>query len=190
MHAETIRFRIVGTKRLLMSSSRLADPLDPVAKDLARLTSKRRKTESDHKEISRVEWNGCLWLHAGKPCIPAQALSATFVAAAKSRRRGKDAAAGLVVDENALLRYDGPENLDELWEDTRFRLRVGVKVKTARTMRTRPCFADWSFDFAARFLPTLLNRDEVIETFTLAGFTQGLGDWRPQNGTFAVEVLD
>lgn len=190
MNAEIIQFRIKGTKRLIMHCGRLADPLDPITKDLARLTSKRLKTEADHEEISRVEWFGGLWLHQSKPCVPAEALMATFVEAAKTRKRGPQAEAGLVVEAHAPLRYAGPADVDELWKDKAFRLRVGVSVHGSRTMRTRPVFADWSLDFTAHFLPTLLNRDEVLETYAIAGFLKGLGDWRPQNGTFTVEPIE
>lgn len=190
MMSEKIRLRIDGSRRLIMHASRLADPLDPVAKNLARLTGKKMKTAADHEAISRVEWFGGLWLDQGEPCVPAEAVMATFVRAARDRRRGPQASAGLIVGSHAGLVYDGPRDLDELWESGRFSLRVPVRVGSARPMRTRPVFPDWSIQFEAEFLPTLLNRDEVIETFMIAGFTKGLGDWRPQNGTFTVSVLD
>lgn len=97
MQAESIRLRITGTKRLVMHCGRLADPLDPITKDLMRLTKKRSKTEADHEEIGRVEWFGGLWLDNGPPCIPAEALMATFVAAAKTRRRSPPPNFGVVV---------------------------------------------------------------------------------------------
>jgi hypothetical protein len=188
MKAETIDLRFVGTRRILMHNGRLADPLDPASKALSRLTSKKAKTEADHIEISRVEWFGSLWLDRGRPCVPAEALMASFVAAAKLSKRATEARAGLVVAENAILDYEGPRDLDELWEDTRFRLRTGVRVHGSRTMRTRPRFDDWSLTFTAHFLPTLLDRDEVIRIYQTAGFVRGIGDWRPQNGSFEVEV--
>ena len=138
MESESIRFRLIGTKRLLMHAGRLADPLDPASRALARLTGKRMKTISDHEEIARTEWNGSLWLHGGRPCIPSEALMASFVAAAKTRKRGDEARAGLLVEENAILQYDGPNDLDELWLDPSFRLRTGVRVSGARSMRSRP----------------------------------------------------
>lgn len=190
MKAQSLRLRLVGTKRLIMHSGRLADPLDPIAKELTRLTSKRAKTEADHEQIARVEWHGGLWLHGDQPCIPLEALTATFVEAAKSRRRTMQAEAGLVVDHDALLQYDGSRDMDKLWEDKRYRLRAGVNVHGARTMRTRPVFDDWSLEFTANYLPTLLDRDDVYDTYVLAGFTRGLGDWRPQNGTFEVAIVD
>jgi hypothetical protein len=191
MNSEKIKLRITGTRRLIMHSGRLADPLDAVAKDLARLTSKRMKTESDHEAISRVEWHGGLWLDGGAPCLPAEALMATFVSAAKTRRRGAQAGAGMMIERNAKLEYDGPEDMDALWEIKTFRLRVPVRVgANARTMRTRPCFHNWSAEFTVAYLPTLLNGDEVVETFAVAGFTKGIGDWRPQNGTFSVKLIE
>jgi hypothetical protein len=41
MDSESVTLRLVGTKRLLMHSGRLADPLDEASKALGRLTSKR-----------------------------------------------------------------------------------------------------------------------------------------------------
>lgn len=190
MKAETINLRIEGTRRLIMHSARLADPLDPISKSLARLTSKKMKTEADHEAISKTEWFGGLWLDRGVPCVPAEALMAAFVGAARSRRRGPQASAGLMVADHAELKYDGPRDLEELWDSAPFRLRVPVRVGNARPMRTRPVFDAWGIEFVASYLPTLLNRDEIVETFAIAGFTKALGDWRPQNGTFSVTVVD
>ncbi|MCP2213960.1 hypothetical protein [Bradyrhizobium diazoefficiens] len=191
MDCETIDLRLIGTKRLLMHNGQLADPLADATKALARLTGKSAKTEADHLEIGRIEWNGSLWLDGGRPCVPSEALIATFVGAAQTRKRGDGARAraGLVVTENALLDYPGPKDLDQLWLNPAFRLRTAVRVKGSRTMRTRPRFDDWSLRFTARYLPTVFDRDEVVELYRIAGFMRGLGDWRPLNGTFEVEVM-
>lgn len=190
MDIESMRLRITGTKRLVMHNGRLADPLDPITKDLARLTSKRSKTEADHFEISRVEWFGGLWLDDGKPCITCEALMATFVAAAKTRKKGDEAKVGLIVDSHAALKYDGPTDLDELWEDKKFRLRVGVRVRNARTMRTRPRFDNWSAEFTVHYFPSLFDRQAVFDLYVVAGFMKGLGDWRRQHGNFSVEIIE
>lgn len=191
MQRETIRIRITGNKRLLMHCGRLADPLDPIAQDLARLTSKRPKTVADHKMISKVEWFGGLWLSNGVPCIPAEALMAAAVGGAKVLKRGPQAAAGLSVEQDALLVYDGPTNVDELWNSGEFSFRCGVKVgMNAKTMRTRPCFKDWYADFTASYLPTVIDRDHVMQALAQAGVRRGLGDWRPQNGTFEVNQIE
>jgi hypothetical protein len=189
MYPESVSLRVLGTRRLLMHCGRMADPLDPATKALKRLTSRRMKTEADHEEIGRIEWNGSLWLDAGRPCIPAEALAGTFVAAAKSLKRKDAARAGLMVERNALLEYEGPADLDELWSSPEFKLRALVTIGGARTVRTRPCFKDWAVNFKAHYLPSLWNREDVVEMYRLAGFTKGLGDWRPTNGTFLVEEI-
>jgi hypothetical protein len=188
-NAETIRLRLVGERPLLMHCARLADPLDPITIELAKIT-KRDKTRADYEEIGRIEWFGSLWLDSSRPCIPADALHASFIIAARTKRKGPHAEAGLFVDAPAILKYDGPSGVNELWEDERFRFRTGVRINNARTMRTRPRFADWSVEFTATFLPSLLNRSEVVDIFKISGFREGLGDWRPKFGRFAVELLE
>jgi hypothetical protein len=113
---------------------------------------------------------------------------ATAVGAARSRKCGPAVRAGLAVEENAILNYAGPVDMDELWQDPAFRLRTSVRIRGSRTMRTRPLFANWSVEFTAHYLPTLIDSESVIDLYRVAGFTQGLGDWRPANGTFEVEV--
>jgi hypothetical protein len=84
--------------------------------------------------------------------------------------RGATAArAGLIVTEPAMIDYDGPSDMRELFKDANFRLRALVRVRDARTVRTRPRFARWSANVSASFLPSLLNRSEVLEYFRIAG---------------------
>ena len=52
MSVERIALRLVGVGPLLMHSSRLADPLDPLTKQLAAITSKAVRTEADHERIA------------------------------------------------------------------------------------------------------------------------------------------
>ncbi|MGM4903324.1 hypothetical protein AB8B21_30825 [Tardiphaga sp. 866_E4_N2_1] len=56
MIAEDIVLRLHGTRRLIMHAGRLSDPLDPVTKNLAKLTSKKMKTEADHEAIGKSPW--------------------------------------------------------------------------------------------------------------------------------------
>lgn len=185
MSAETVNLTFVGMCPLLMHSGRLADPLDPLAIELAAVTSKRPKTQSDHKRIAELEWHGSLWLHGGQPCIPPEAIEAAFVGGAKTRKKGPAARAGFAVNEPAMIEYDGPSDMAELWDNASFRLRAIVRVRDARTIRTRPRFPRWSANVSASFLPSLLNRSEVIEYFHIAG-ALGIGDWRPRYGKFIV----
>lgn len=186
MTTETIHLTFEGVCPLLMHSGRLADPLDDIAIALAAVTSKRPKTRSDHKRIAELEWHGSLWLYGGRPCIPPEAIEAAFVGGAKTRKKGLVARAGLVVNDPAILDYDGPSDVKKLFKDSSFRLRSLVRVRDSRTIRTRPRFPLWKVNVSATFLPSLLNRDEVLEYFRIAG-SFGIGDWRPRYGKFVVQ---
>ena len=123
--------------------------------------------------------------------IPAEAIESAVLSAARTKRKGKQAKAGFLCSEAPLLQYDGPKTLDDLWTDSQFRFRHPVQINgSARTMRTRPRFPNWSVDVTAQFLPSLLNRAEVIEFLEIAGFREGLGDWRPKFGSFKVNLLE
>jgi len=59
MAVEKITLRLVGVGPMLMHSSRLADPLDPQAKALSKVTSKRNKVEPPRPKpatLPRVSW--------------------------------------------------------------------------------------------------------------------------------------
>lgn len=189
MNVETLKLRLTSDRPLLMHSGRLADPLDEITRNLSKMTSKRMKTAADHEEIARIEWYGGLWLSGGQPCIPPEAIEASFIAAARARKRSKQARAGLMVMGPSLLDYEGPRDLDELWKDPAFQLRRAVRVGNARTIRTRPHFTTWRAETAVTFVPTLLDRGDIMDLFAVAGAQEGIGDWRPKYGRFTVEAV-
>ncbi|WP_249209523.1 hypothetical protein [Bradyrhizobium manausense] len=173
---------------MLMHNSCLADPLNPQTKAIAAITSKKAKTDADYERIAELEWHGSLWLYKGKPCLPPHTLKRVLVDGAKLRRKGIVARAAFRADGPAILGYDGPRTIPELWADQRFRHREMVRVHDALTARTRPCFPDWSAEIRATFLPSMINRSEIIEYFKLSG-PYGLGDYRPEFGRFLVEEI-
>jgi hypothetical protein len=189
MSDEPLRVCLSGERPLLKHSSRLADPLDPITIELDRLTRKRDKTIADHEQIGRVEWNGGLWLRDNRPCIPAEAIESAFVAASRTRRKGRQAMAGFSCTVSPFIEYEGPTDLSLLWEDKAFRFRFPVTINDSKVMRTRARFPKWSVTVEAEFLPSLLNRNDVLEIFEIAGFREGLGDWRPRFGKFSVKQL-
>ncbi|QQN62160.1 hypothetical protein JIR23_21440 [Bradyrhizobium diazoefficiens] len=188
MSAEHISLKLVGVGPMLMHSARLADPLDPMTKALAAVTSKRVKTDADYDRIAELEWRGGLWLAEGRPCLPPHCLKAVLVEGARRRKKGTIAKAAFLADGPALLEYGGPTTLSELWADARFRHREMVRVRDALTARTRPCFPEWSARVDGTYLPSMINRSELLEFFRLAG-PHGLGDRRPDYGRFRVEEI-
>lgn len=189
MSYQRLRFRLTGASPLVMHNGQLANPLNPMAKALSRVTGKRNKTDADHEEASRIEFLGGLYMDDDGPCIPGEMVEAALINAAKKSRRGQQARAGIIADGNFSLEYDGPRNPDELWANEQFRLVAGVRVKQARIMRTRPIFRDWACEVSIDFLPGQLNRAEVEEIVRMAGDSIGLGDWRPKFGRFTAARL-
>lgn len=185
---QELSFKIGGVAPLLMHNGQLADPLNPFTKRMAALHGKRgqNKTDADIVELGRREWDGSLYTFNGTPCIPGEVLEAMLIKGAGTKRKTKQAKAGLIVEEDALLIYDGPKDLDELWEDGRFRFQCGARVGQSRVQRVRPRFDEWELEFTVSYLPAMLNGDDIRTFLIAAGQEIGLGDWRPKFGRFTV----
>lgn len=69
-------------------------------------------------------------------------------------------------------------------------VRVGMGTAD---LRYRPGFPDWSVDLPIRFNPNAINLEQIIHLFNQAGFSCGVGEWRPQKdgpyGMFHVESV-
>lgn len=187
-----INFRITieGTAPLLMHSSRLANPLDPAAKAIKRLTGKRNKTDDDHLEIARLEHLGSLYLDPDVgPYVPGENIWRALYDAAKKYKKGPRVKEGVFVSttENPLA-YKGPRDSEGLWADENFRHMASVKIGTSRTMRCRPIFRQWRTDADGILDPAQMDLPELVDIATTAGQLIGLGDWRPRYGRFTAKV--
>jgi hypothetical protein len=189
MSAESALYRLTAVAPLIMHNARLVDPLDPWSREIAAIAGKRFKTLADHERLAKAEFFGSAWMADGRPCIPATVIEGVIVAAARTRKRGRQARSGIICTANPILLYDGPTALEELWEDPRFRLRMPVRTRGGRVMRTRPMFPEWQAEVALKFLPTLVDADALRGWLTLGGELLGVGDFRPRFGRFAVETL-
>jgi hypothetical protein len=198
-----VRITLTGSSPLLMHNARMSDPLDKYAKELKEYSSKKRKTEDDHRTMSRIEFRGGLYIHeetvvrpgrAGNPgpFIPGINVLRSLVEGGRINKLGKDVERGLMIltDECPLI-YDGPRDIAGLWgdgENSPYVSRMSVKNQAARVMRTRPIFKNWALE--AEFevdLNIMTNLDTVQQIATNAGKLAGIGDYRPSSphgGTF------
>lgn len=187
---ESVKLRLEGESPLLMHNGQLADPLNEIARAMKLVTSKRKKTDDDHAELARLEWLGGLYLNEDeRPVLPSSVIEATLCNAAKKRKLGKVALAALMVEEDAVLEYDGPVTPDELWNEGNHRLTVGVRVQQNRVQRTRPKFDDWAAEVEVTFDPEQINKGDLLDIARIAGENIGIGDWRPKFGRFSVEEV-
>ena len=184
-----VMLKITGLTPLIVHNGQLADPLNKFSKAMKAVTGKRKKVDADYEELARLEFLGGLYLKDSRPCMPSQALEAMMISAAKKQRKGADFKSGMLIEESPYIEYDGPTNPDELWADERFRIVAGVKVSQSRVMRTRPQFPQWSLQFGVTYIEELLNKRDIIEVVTIAGWQIGLCEWRPKFGRFKAEVI-
>jgi hypothetical protein len=182
---------LTGLTSIMFHNERLANPRDPRTIELKKLTSQKKKTPELNEQISKLEWYAGLYESEGRVVIPADNILATLKQGARKRKLGKQAEAGVFSDVRFFpLDYDGPKEIDALWDDGRFFDYRGVKVQQARCMRARPRFDDWSVKIELFYDPEVLSKDDLIDALQDAGTLVGLCEKRPQFGRFSVEVIE
>jgi hypothetical protein len=179
--------QITGVAPLILHNGHLADPLNDYAKEMKKISGKRHKTEADLEELARLEWHGSLYVSDGQVVIPGEVIEAHLVEAAKKLKKGQQAKASLFCDGVFPLLYNGPSDLNALWQHEDYRLTTGVKVQRSRIMRTRPLFKSWTLSAQVLYSPSQLNLGEVREFFRIGGDQIGLGDWRPRFGRYVAQ---
>jgi hypothetical protein len=188
---QSIKAHLTGVAPLIINNGHLANPLNPFSKDIKRITDKRKMTEADHAEKAKLEWYGSLYLDdAGHICLPDFVVEATLINAAKKTNQGPVAKAGIIVNGQFPLEYDGPSGIDELWESGISTFTIGARPQGRSTvMRTRPKFDDWSVSIEAQFDDEQLNRSDMERFIITAGRVIGFGNWRPRYGRFEVNII-
>lgn len=195
---EEITFKLTAEEGtpLLMHSSRASDPLDDLAKEIKKISSKKKKTEDDHETMRDLEWRAGLYFDEKVgPYIPAPNIQAMLRQTAKLTRDGRTISRGVSVKENIIrLDYDGPRTLKGL-RSKKFYRDDSVGVQGKRCIRRRPRFDNWSLTVTLCYLPEIIDREKLEAIMDLAGRIEGLGDWRPGSpnggfyGKFVAEVV-
>lgn len=181
-------YTIRGSTPLMMHSERLANPFDPLTKEIKSVTGKRKKTETDLLEIARLEWLGGLY-HTPEAGIhvPGYNIFAAVIGGGKIRKMGTAIKRSAVLQEDTVpLLYEGPKEPDKLFDDKRFVDIRSVKVGTAKVARCRPIFHSWALRFTILFDEASLQRGELDAAVNDAGAMVGLGDYRPRFGRFEI----
>lgn len=180
-----------GTAPLLMHNTRLADPLDPIVREMKPIMAKRsRKTDEDREALAKLEYIGGLYFDPDVgPYLPGENVRQCLRGAAKRSRRGEKVQVGVLIPEIVNpLAYTGPREIEALWKDENFRTVDSVVVERKRIMRTRPRFPEWALQVEIEFDPEVIDRTELEEFAHLAGSLVGIGDWRPVYGRFTAEL--
>lgn len=182
---------IDGLGPMLHHNGQLSDPTNTFSRQIKEITSKRKKTDADYQEVANLEFQASLYLdQRGNITVPERVIEANIHAGAKIHKEGPTALAGVFVDPGAVkFHYDGVQGADARMKDPSCRLTVQVRVQTARNMRTRPIFNDWTLAYKVSILEDIVNRDQLERWIIAAGRYKGLGDWRPRYGRFELTEL-
>lgn len=184
-----VKITLRGTHGLLCHNARLANPLDPIVRQIKTISSKRKKTDEDFERIARLEFEGGLYFDDTGPFIPGANIEKCLVEGARVTKQGKQVERGLFVEDDEVpLIYEGPRSVEDLWANENFRSMMSVKVGTNRIMRCRPIFKGWLLEATAEVDGGLLNLDSLQAIANDAGSMIGLGDNRPRYGRYEAIV--
>lgn len=175
-----IAVALTGTSPLLMHNPRMVDPEFDLNRKIKSLTTKRKKTDDDLRQIGMLEWYGGLYEEAGVVTQPTSKVRKCFIEAAKISKQGKAIERSLSFGSlNVPLIYDGPADVDKIYADKRFHSRLSVGIGPKRVMRVRPQFFPWGIKVSGLFVEDAgLNFDEFQRIVELAGVVEGIGDAR------------
>ena len=183
-----------GTSPLIMHSCQCVNPLHPIAKEIKKYTSKRKKTEEDLLRIADLEWeSGAYWKDGIGLYMPAENVEATIVNGGKAYRKGTDIQKYCEVTD-LYIPFDYGENLtkEQLIADYNYRDTRIMTVQRSKVLRTRPRFDQWKISFNLRYDETKIDLETIVNVLEYAGNYVGLCDSRPKYGKFVstVEEID
>ncbi len=178
-----LKITLKGTAPLLMHSCKGVNPLHPITRQLKERTGKRKKTEEDLAEISRLEWEQALYYDSAFGLyMPAECLNAVLIEGGKHNKKGADLRKYCTVP-NAMNYFDIGEkfkSLDDLYtkSDGRYIDCRPVSVMRAKVNRTRPRFNTWQTVFVLAYDENYIDLDTIQQALEYAGRFVGLCDGR------------
>lgn len=181
-----------GTTPLIMHSCQCVNPLHPIARELKKYTSKKKKTDEDLIKISDLEWeSGAYWKDGLGLYIPAENVEATIINGAKVNKKGKDIEKYCNVTD-LYIPFDYGENLtkDELISNYEYRDTRVMTVMRAKILRTRPRFDQWKIVFNIQYDESKIDIDTIVNAIEYAGQYVGLCDSRPKYGKFVATIVE
>ena len=146
-------------------------------------------------EIARTEFEGGMYwadLPVG-PYVPSWNLLRSFQDGARLIKAGMKVQRGVVITDYMLpLVYDGPRDMDGLWNggDSPFVDIRPVTVQRSKVDRCRPIFRDWLIEAEVIADPQILEPGEFRQIAALAGDMAGLGDFKQIYGRYRTDVQE
>ncbi|HLO11314.1 MAG TPA: hypothetical protein VK190_03535 [Pseudoneobacillus sp.] len=187
---KTFKISLNYASPLLMHSTKGVDPLNPISKELKKITSKRTKTDEDHMAMAALDFRLGAYYEEGLGFyLPAEMVEACIREGCKANKNGTKAKVAIFVNEEKIkLQHDGPDTLEEAYQQPDMKDVRIVTVNNSKILRCRPRFNRWAVEFTLDLDETILNPEELIQAIDIAGKQKGLGDYRPRYGRFSAKV--
>jgi len=189
---KTLKYRLTGKAPLLMHSDITANPIHPMTLGIKKVSSKRKKTEDDYKELAKLEFiASAYWTKDKGYYIPGKNIDATLLASAKMFKLGTMWKQGAGVYDDASFEFPDkkltPETLFKTKEE--YVDMQTVKVGQSKVVRCRPGFNEWSCDITVTIDEAKLEEDQIDTIVENAGNYVGLCDYRPRYGKFNAKKI-
>ena len=169
-----------GTNTLIMHSPRTVNPLHPLAVELKKYTSKRKKTDDDLQKISELEWTAGLYFDEENGLhVPAECLKRALEGGAKLFKAGKDIQRYVqFISAFAPLDIGAPFDLEKMRHNMKYYDVRPVVVNRNRVNRTRPRFDFWRCEFDILFDEAHIEVETIGRALENAGQYVGLCEAR------------
>lgn len=198
MYIDTIKCEIVGITPMILHNGRTANPLDPYAKKMKALTSKRNKTDEDIEELLLVQWESALyWNDELGLHMPSENLYAAFYKAAKKFKLGvKCSAVSFPEPIGYPIKTENSTNFQALKADPQNKFIKTVVVQKSKTISCRPILNVWALDFGLEFETTTIDANEIKTILSCMAQRVGLGVWTPgspkpgTHGKFLIKKIE
>ena len=171
---QKISFWIVGTSPLIQHN------WSQKGLDQLRLTAQERKKQPKTARDPEGEAAAALYVtDQGEPGIPLTAFKSALIGAAH-----KDFGLTKVLLRKAFFIPSTDSNRVVAMEAEEYTIREDVvRIGQNQTdLRYRPQFDSWRVNIVAEIDSELLKIDDIVKLVDRAGFSIGIGEWRPEKG--------
>lgn len=184
MATKTMKVEIRGTTPLMVKSGRTVDEFDPMKRAIKAITDKKTKqTDADKMTVRRLEWEAGLYYDDKLgPYIPGWNIVRSIRDGAARVKQGKAVLTGVVISDTKVpIRYDGPRDLDGMYEAGMVDVRRIVNNGGGSTIRARPKWETWSLAFELEIDDSVISEADLLDAISKAGRFAGIGEYRPSS---------
>jgi hypothetical protein len=195
MSIKTMKITFKGIDGLLLNNPQTTDPLNKFAKEMKKLTSKRKKQDEDILEMRRIEMRAKLyWDDEVGVFVPSSWVMAMLCANSWTRAKIKkaDIRAAVFASEWKLpLSYKGKRGVKspiDIVDNEDFQCIKSLKQGQVRVVKATPIFTDWSFTSTIEYDESMVSTDELVGLIEYGSKFGGFGDFRPTYGRAVPEI--